>query len=145
MGVLSVRRKKGGHHSFCCSIFSFPRARAGTHNSSSHGPDSTGEVPKGGKFCSLSTEPPPWAPAHPGTTTLFLKASNTRVFLGSGGWFLTPPKAQCVVDAHSPAREGPAPSPNNFFTDFSVIRLQDKAEISNTSEIFFTPVLLQTT
>lgn len=44
-----------------------------------------------------------------------------------------------------PAREGPALSPNNFFTDFSVSRLQEKAEISNTSEIFFTPVLLQTT
>lgn len=28
--------------------------------------------------------------------------------------------------------------PYNFFTDFSVIRLQDKAEISNTSEIFYT-------
>lgn len=64
----------------------------------------------------------------------------------ASGWEAAAPGSVASARLRGPLTswEGTQPPlPSDFFTGFSMMRLQDKAEISNTSEIFFTPVLLQ--
>lgn len=122
------------------------------YRGSSHRPDNRGKVSKGRGPSVLRTQPP---------TRFSQRPPAPRVCLGFSGYgatigFITQHPRSTACDAHpilhlcsgggsrEPAGRERSPFPARFLYRLFSDWMQDKAEVSNTSEMVFTPVLVQT-